>query len=204
MDIAAIDSRLFASISGHAISSKAKESYRQYTAFELTYGEVTPKAVETFLSHVTPKPDQVFYDLGSGTGKAVFYAALQFPFRKCVGVELVPDLHRASQEVLAIYDEEIRQTLDDYRRTQEISFIQGDMFDADIADADIVFSHATCFGPDLMLRMRRTLEGIRPGAHAIIANPLKIESDALEEILVEPCDMGWGTATLRYYRRTRN
>lgn len=201
MDLSAIDHQLFGSVSGHSISAKAKESCMSYSAFELTYGEVTPKAVEAFLSHVSPKEGQVFYDLGAGTGKAVFYAALQFPFRKCVGVELLAGLHAAAKDVLKTYDADIRPRLDEQKQNQEIGFIQGDMFDVDIADADIAFSHATCFGPDLLLRMKRKLGELKPGAHAIIANPLKIESDVLEEILVEPCDMGWGTATLRYYRR---
>jgi hypothetical protein len=36
-----------------------------------------------------------FYDIGSGTGKAVVSAMLSCDFTRCVGVELVPDLHMA-------------------------------------------------------------------------------------------------------------
>ena len=34
----------------------------------------------------------MFYDLGCGTGKALFIAALCFPFAKCVGIELLEGL----------------------------------------------------------------------------------------------------------------
>ena len=43
--------------------------------------------------------DQLFVDLGSGSGKLVFSAALAFPsFKTCVGVELVGELHNMAME----------------------------------------------------------------------------------------------------------
>jgi precorrin-6B methylase 2 len=36
----------------------------------------------------------VFIDFGSGKGRAVFTAALEFPFQRVTGVEIAPELHR--------------------------------------------------------------------------------------------------------------
>jgi len=49
--------------------------------------------------------DFVFVDLGSGKGRALLMAA-DYPFRRIVGVELLPALHRAAQENLSKYRNE--------------------------------------------------------------------------------------------------
>jgi|SRR5271166_2351030 len=43
-----------------------------------------------------------FVDLGSGKGRTLLMAS-EYPFRKIVGVELLPELHRVAQENLAGY-----------------------------------------------------------------------------------------------------
>jgi SAM-dependent methyltransferase len=46
--------------------------------------------------------DFVFVDLGSGKGRTLLMAA-EYPFRRIVGVELLPALHRVAQENLSKY-----------------------------------------------------------------------------------------------------
>jgi SAM-dependent methyltransferase len=46
--------------------------------------------------------DFVFVDLGSGKGRTLLMAS-DYPFRRIVGVELLPALHRAAQENLSKY-----------------------------------------------------------------------------------------------------
>jgi len=43
----------------------------------------------------------VFIDLGSGMGRAVLEAAVQYPFSRVVGVELSPDLHAIARRNMA-------------------------------------------------------------------------------------------------------
>jgi Histone methylation protein DOT1 len=43
------------------------------------------------------RPDDVFVDLGSGMGRAVFQAARHYPFRRVIGVEIAPALHRVAE-----------------------------------------------------------------------------------------------------------
>ena len=40
-----------------------------------------------------------FIDIGSGKGRVLMMAA-DYPFRRILGIELLPDLHRAAQENL--------------------------------------------------------------------------------------------------------
>jgi len=49
--------------------------------------------------------DFVFIDLGSGKGRALLMAS-DYPFRPIVGVELLPELHRAAQENIGKYKSE--------------------------------------------------------------------------------------------------
>jgi SAM-dependent methyltransferase len=44
----------------------------------------------------------VFIDIGSGKGRVLLMAA-DYPFRRIVGVELLPELHRVAQENIAKY-----------------------------------------------------------------------------------------------------
>lgn len=46
------------------------------------------------------RPDDVLLDVGSGAGRAVLVAR-QFPFRRIIGVEISPSLHRLALENLA-------------------------------------------------------------------------------------------------------
>lgn len=52
--------------------------------------------------------DFIFIDLGSGKGRALLMAS-DYPFRRIVGVELLPQLHRAAQDNLTKYRSETQQ-----------------------------------------------------------------------------------------------
>ena len=53
------------------------------------YGEAEIDSFAWVLHHAHPKPGEVFYDLGSGLGKAVILAFLLHDFQKLVGIELL-------------------------------------------------------------------------------------------------------------------
>lgn len=60
---------------------------------EYAYGEIKFMSFIALLSLTNPDADTVFYDLGSGIGKAVLACSMVFPIRKSVGVELFPELY---------------------------------------------------------------------------------------------------------------
>ena len=51
----------------------------------------------------------IFIDLGSGKGRTLLMAS-DYPFRRIVGVELLPELHRAAQDNLTKYKSETQQS----------------------------------------------------------------------------------------------
>jgi hypothetical protein len=54
-----------------------------------------------------PHNDCVFYDLGSGVGKAVIAASLMYNFTSCCGIEILESLHRGSKWVLEAYEAQV-------------------------------------------------------------------------------------------------
>jgi SAM-dependent methyltransferase len=63
------------------------------------------------LIHASPKIDCrefTFIDMGSGKGRALLMAA-DHPFRRILGIELLPELHRVAQENIKKYKSDSRQ-----------------------------------------------------------------------------------------------
>ena len=57
------------------------------------------------LMQVAPKinlPEFTFIDIGSGKGRALLMAS-QYPFRRILGIELLPELHRVAKENIGKY-----------------------------------------------------------------------------------------------------
>lgn len=44
----------------------------------------------------------MFYDLGCGTGKPVFAAAAVYPWKRCIGMEILNDLHGICERALQV------------------------------------------------------------------------------------------------------
>ena len=62
------------------------------------YGELEPDAFLTLLRRFAPTANDVFADLGSGTGKLAALAALASPVGRAVGVELSEHRHATATE----------------------------------------------------------------------------------------------------------
>lgn len=57
---------------------------------------------------VLQRPGGLFVDLGCGTGKPVFAAAILHNFEVCVGLELLEGLHKMSLELVNAYNTKVR------------------------------------------------------------------------------------------------
>lgn len=86
----------------HLVAKFAKIT-RNLTQSIYLYGEIDILNFIYILDKLNPNTEDVFYDLGSGAGKAVLTAATAFPFKKAIGIEIVPELITLSQSRLAKY-----------------------------------------------------------------------------------------------------
>lgn len=159
--------------------------------FSLVYGEVIFKSFLELLELAHPKKNDVFYDLGSGTGKAVIAAALTQPFSKCVGIELLPSLYKASESVLSHMSQEF---------ISKIEFIHGDLFDLDISKADIVFINGTGFFGEAFDALQHKLETLKSGSRIIITS--KTLKNFKQRLLHQDLHlMSWGWAQVSIYQK---
>lgn len=202
MTTSALQDALFSDVAGYSLSAVGKAAIGRDSDPALTYGECTPEAVENILILAGARPGEVFYDLGSGTGKMVVYAAFLVPFKKSAGIELLPELHEAAQMVGQRYREEIQPQLSDARRDTKLEYSLGDIFTADYSDADVVVNHCcTCFDDALMQKFSESAEATcRPGTR-IVTITRTLSSPAFELVATSPVQMGWGQATANVYIR---
>lgn len=67
---------------------------------EFTYGEIIFYYFLPILQLLNPKENEVFLDLGSGSGKVVTLTSLTFPkLKKVIGIELLDSLYSESLKV---------------------------------------------------------------------------------------------------------
>jgi len=108
---------------------------------------------DQMLQLATVTRDDVVYDLGSGDGRIVVLAAQKYGARG-VGIEISPKLVSLAREVAREGEIEDR-----------VTFIQGDLFDADVSPATVV----TLFlSPNVNARLEPKLrKELRPGTRIV-------------------------------------
>jgi precorrin-6B methylase 2 len=191
--------QLYSGFSGYDIARSEKERMGRQEA-ATTYGEVIPTAFHDVMLAAAPREGEVFFDLGSGTGKATLLAALAFPFSRVVGIELLPGLGDAARQVLRRYDAEIRPRLPPENQRQRIDFIDGDFLVQDLSEADVLFAHGTCYGPELMGKLTHKLAELKPGARVVMAGQT-LSSPELVFQKMKVMKTDWGSALAAVYQR---
>ncbi|CAI5713714.1 unnamed protein product [Hyaloperonospora brassicae] len=125
----------------------------------MTYGEVSIKSVaNTVLPLLNLDEDDVFFDLGCGTGKILVQAALQTPCRRATGIELMQNRVLEGQKALKRLESRNIAIL----RGKQVEIFRGDIFvppeEARLMDATVVFINNVMFGPALMLKVMELLK----------------------------------------------
>ena len=169
----------------------------------LTYGEIEFVPFLHLLGRLNLAPGGVFCDLGAGSGRAVFAAALTGLFRTCLGVELLPHLCAAAEGLrVALHRHAAAHGVSEVS-LPEIAFVEADLANAAVwAHADTVYVASLCFSDSLMQALVAAGAGLRPGARMLSLERLPVESrrffalDGCEQMV-----MSWGECDVYLYRR---
>jgi predicted RNA methylase len=134
------------------------------------------------------KAGEVFFDLGSGDGRAVIMAVKEFGAR-AVGVELREDL--VKKALSTIYE----QSLQD-----RITIVNGDMFNVDLTSADVVFLYLTTSAnekvrPKLDSELKRGVRIVSHDYEVVGWKPVKVENYCENQTL------GYPSHTLYLYKK---
>lgn len=182
-------SQLYKDVNPYQISIQARKDLGMEDK-NLVYGEVNIITFLEILNDLSPAPDAIFYDLGSGCGKQVIAASLAFPLRKIVGVELLAELHEISLKKLSQLNPSV----------QNVSFIKQDYFKTDISDADIILINATCIDTENWQKLTEKLIETKAKCKlCVITKRIKHEDFKLISQNMEL--MSWGYATVRLYEK---
>lgn len=190
---------LYTGVNGYTISSQARKNL-PYASKAHTYGEVTPEGFNQILSDADSKSESVFYDLGSGSGKAVILASLFGNFSKLTGIEIIKELLQESKRILARFDPEVRPILPTDRQEQVIDFVNADFLEYDFSDADVIFAHSTCFYDELMLALERKCATLKKGTKILLVTKT-FQSPLFRFIKSGEYPMTWGKATVNFYEK---
>lgn len=188
---------LYKDVNGYKLSSLAR-SRLPYRTRAHVYGEVLLDSFIQILSVVKPKEGEVFYDLGSGTGRPLILASLFFPFRKLYGVEILKELCDESKKVLVRYEElKLRWNI---ATVQHIEFIRADFLTYDFFDADVVFINSTCFYEELFTQLELKCHRLKKGARVItLTHPF--QSPFFTLLKQEVYKMSWGDVLVYFYEK---
>ena len=96
--------------------------------------------------------DDVVYDLGSGDGRIPIIAAQKYGARG-VGIEIDPKLVELSWRIA-----------NEAEVANRVSFIVGDLFEADLATATVVTLYVS---PNMMKMLAPRLRGLKPGTRIV-------------------------------------
>jgi ubiquinone/menaquinone biosynthesis C-methylase UbiE len=140
----------------------------------------SPELVEKMLDMAKVTPDDFLIDLGSGDGRMVIAAAKRGA--RALGVEFNPEMVKLAQQFAKEAGVSDRAT-----------FVQGDMFEADISKATVL---ALFLLPDNLKQLEPKFRALPPGTR-IVVNSFGVPGwtpEATEE-LTENCQ-SWCTAML--------
>lgn len=180
---------LYEDVGGYKVSLEGRRKLGFHDS-AFTYGEVEPEEFIQIINKASPRTGEIFYDLGSGTGKAVILASMFFDFARAIGIEYVHGLHYTALEVLKKYRQAAGKN--------NVEFIQRDFLEHSFSDADIVFAHATCFHEGMMQLLSSKLESLKKGARVITVSK-SVDSPLFTLIANRDYQFTWGKATVLTY-----
>jgi Histone methylation protein DOT1 len=193
-----IFNQCYKNINGYSLSVKGREEYH-HEGKSFIYGEVIPESFYSFLSEAKPAKGEVFYDLGSGAGKAVLLAHMLFDFSESKGVELVKPLYEASNKAKTIYT--AYNNVYQYREkniNQTLSFMNENILEVDFSDADIIYLNWVTWTDELRLALQRKLALLKAGSR-IVSVTLSPDSnrEARYDLLnKQEYPFSWGDSTV--------
>ena len=189
--------QLYHNVNGFLLSEQTRQ--QQGDSIDYVYGEIEFIPFIALLSLVNWDEETVFYDLGSGTGKAVFACAMVYPARHYVGVELFPALHDTACNL-------IKQLAakKNYRHTAtKIAFILGDFFAVDLNEATLIFINATALFGESWEKISGRMDNI-PYLNTVITTSKPLLSTKFYPILTTKVAMSWGVVVAYIHRRKTN
>jgi len=171
----------------------------------LTYGEIDFLSFLLILDRAQPQSGEIFYDLGSGTGRALLVAALSAELSKVIGVELLPGLCKLAQiqinkakTLVQVSSERDKQLY--LQSLDRIQVLNADFLQIDFSEADLIFINATCLSYYTWEKIVARLNKLKSGSRIIVTSK-KIIHENFEGLYQGFELMSWGMNSVNIYRK---
>jgi SAM-dependent methyltransferase len=164
-----------------------KEGYRlkNERIVNLTYGETSYLAIKHSFDFIRLTKDDVFYDLGCGIGKTVFFANAVYG-AKSFGVDIIPDFIKNGNLVV--------QDL----KLENISFLERSIFDLSLKTGTVFYVTPTCFDQENMEKLLKKFLTLPRGSRLIVLSKA-IKLPNLQLTGSKTLFYSWGRAETFYY-----
>ncbi len=124
------------------------------------YGETPPSMLYRIAVFCGLTSEDCWLELGSGRGKGCIWVS-ELVGCRAVGLEKVPLFFYLSQAIQWAF------------RLKRLSFLKGDMADADFRMATFVYLYSTCMSEENLSRLAQKMEALPPGAKVVsVSAPL--------------------------------
>lgn len=182
---------------------------KKHSDDSLTYGEIDFESSCMLLQSLPPQAiaasgKGIFYDIGSGAGRAVFAARFTGDYERCVGIELLNNLHQIAIGVHNRYQKSYQQKL----KWKTVAFCCADLTEYDWSDGTVVYVNNFLFDDALMVAIAKKALNLQPGAYLISLKIFDVGTavhplfnTVFEMILERSLSMSWGEETIYVYRR---
>ena len=159
----------------------------------------TPTKEENASPTSTSERTKKYYDLGSGSGKSVFIAALTGKFSFAGGCEILKCLHGVATTVVEDYKQIIEPMMKRSNRNRnrktELRVDLNDIFSPECvrmwSQCEYVFCNCLTWEDEQMESLARAAEHLKEGS-IFVTVLLPLPSDKFEVIAEEECLFSWG------------
>mmetsp|Transcript_21682 Transcript_21682/g.53076 ORF Transcript_21682/g.53076 Transcript_21682/m.53076 type:complete len:507 (+) Transcript_21682:302-1822(+) len=192
---------LFEKVDGGRTSQSERRRLAVDENKSFTYGEVEFVSFCEILRCAKPKPGEIFYDLGSGTGKAIVAAHLLESFKECHGVELLDGLHKVAQNVIDIFSKDKKLWKNAEVNPSKHCFVHhADMLEHPWWEvADVVYTSSICFTKELYKELGNRFSRMKKGSRIITLKMDNIPQLKLKDR--KSYKMSWGRCTVYVYEK---
>ena len=187
--------RLYHGVNGFTMDPNDRVNREDRTHVFTTYGEILPVSVGELIRGLDVNRDDVFYDLGSGTGKVCTQFMLDSDARKSAGIE-ISDTRVREANIIKQKLEEANPYLF-YGR--ELTHLNQNVVECDLSDATIIYTCSTCFSPDFLEIISQKIRQT-PNVRAVISLKQLPGMDGFK-MRTMPIECTWAKSTAYVYTK---
>jgi hypothetical protein len=189
---------LYGPIDGYKTSSTARRDSGE-DCKDLLYGEMPFDTWMAIVAAAKPKENAVFFDLGSGVGRAIIQSHLLFDFKKSVGVELLDGLHNKALEVFDHFKKIVEPQVAKSLKNKEVVFLKDNILQVDLSEADFVYMcHPFKNEQEFLALEQRFLSQLKKGTK-IVTIIRQLRNEGFKKLGSTMFDFSWGKSTAYFH-----